>query len=301
MEPNYSLAPQAEDGGVPHPGLLLKNVYGLYSSRWGRWFCITAPTSLLAAAVLFIADQRIKAIFRGIPRSELENHWGEIAGVTLLRFGAFFLSWLLGCFALAAIATVVSGLDDDAGDTAWRNDSHQRAREHFGSLVLAALLTFCAFMAGIAVAGFVEFTAIRMVGWARFSRFNNVATLAGIVVVASVVSWLGTAIPLVVRGSTGVWAALKKSVELSNGYEGALFLLVVQSVAGSYVAWYMVYYGLRILAPGSFFFTVWGYWTVNVLAILAGATAEPPIFIGLSLLADPERLAASSQDSQHMA
>jgi hypothetical protein len=55
--------------------------------------------------------------------------------------------------------------------------------------------------------------------------------------------------PLIVAGNTGVWAALKKSVELSNGYEGGLFWLVVQSVAGSFVVVYATYYGLRLLLP----------------------------------------------------
>jgi len=306
VEPNYSLVPQVEDEGTPYPGLLLKNVYSLYRSRWGRWFSITAPTSLLAAAVLLIADQRIKAIFRSIPRSEFPlhlfpYHLAEIVEAGVVRYGSFFLSWLLGCFALAAIATVVSGLDDDDADAVWKHDSHQRAREHLGALVLVALITFCAFLAGLAMGAFVEGAAVKLVGWARFSRFRYSAVLAGTVVVASMVSWLGTAIPLVVRGSTGVWAAFKKSVKLSNGYEGALFLLVVQSVAGPYLAWYVVYYGLRILMPGSLFFTVWGHWTVVVLAVLAGAAADPPIFIAFSLLADPEKLRPSSLSAQEPA
>ncbi len=49
----------------------------------------------------------------------------------------------------------------------------------------------------------------------------------GSVIVASIVSWFGAAIPLVLRTKIGVWAALKRSVELSTGYEWALFLLFI--------------------------------------------------------------------------
>ena len=294
MDSNYSLAPQAEAVGVRRPRLLLKNVYSLYRNEFPRWFGITAPTSLLAAAVLWTADQRIKAISRSISPLEMKHHFAEIAGAMILRFGSFFLSWLLGCFALAAIATVVNRLDDEDVDSVWRHDSHQRARENFRALVLAALFTFSAFLAGMVVAALVELAAVRVMGWPHFSRFSYGVGLAAYVVIASIVSWFGMTIPIVIRGNDGVWGALKKSVELSNGYEGALFWLVVQSVAGSFVAWYATYYGLRLFFPTHLRYTLWYGWLVYIVAVLASAAVEPPIFIGFSLLADPERLNLSS-------
>ena len=75
----------------------------------------------------------------------------------------------------------------------------------------------------MAVVGFIVFAGIRLVGWSDFARFNYGVSLAGGVVVARIVCWLGMSIPLIVAGTIGVWAALKKSVELSNGYEGTLF------------------------------------------------------------------------------
>ncbi len=148
MDLNCSSVQPVEFGGVPRPGSLLRDVYSLYGGQFRRWFFITAPTSLLASVVLLMADQRIRAIYRSIPRGEIQYHWSEIAESYVLRFGGFFISWFLGCFALAAIATVVNDLDHDDSDEAWRSDSYQKAREHFGSLFLAALLTFCAFLTG---------------------------------------------------------------------------------------------------------------------------------------------------------
>jgi hypothetical protein len=145
-------------------------------------------------------------------------------------------------------------------------------------------------------AGFVEIAVARLMGLSHFLRFIYGAMLVGFVVVASIVSWLGAAIPLIVRGKTGVWPALKRSVELSTGYEGALFLLVVESVAGSFLAWhatYYAFYALRLL-PDHLRYTPWYGWVVNVVAVLASAAVEPPLFIGFSLLADPELLNESS-------
>jgi hypothetical protein len=287
VDPNYSTVQPVEPGSAPSPGLLLKSVYALYGSQFRRWFGITAPISFLATAVLLMAGRRISAIYGSIPRAELQYHWSEIAEATALRFGGFFISWFLGCFSLAVIATVVNGLDSDDNDGVWKSDSYQRAREHFGALLLAALVTFCVFLAGTVAVGFV-FAVIKVAGWSHFSRFNLVAVLIGYVVVASIVSWFGMAIPLILSDDVGVWAALKRSLKLSNGYEGFLFLLVVESMVGSYVAWYAAHYGLTFLFPAQIRYTTWYGWVVYLVAILASAAVQPPMFIGFSLLAANE-------------
>lgn len=294
MEANYSTAPPVDALGISRSRLLLTDVFSLYRNQFPRWFAITAPTSLLAAGVLWMADQQIRAIYRSISPLEMKYHPGVLAAAIALRFGSYFISWLLGCFAFAGIATVVNDLDSEDVDSVWRRDCHQRAREHFGGLVLAALFTFGSFGAGMAIEGLVISSVIRLVGWSHFARFNYAVSFVGAVVVASIVCWLGMSIPLIVAGNLGVWAALKKSVELSNGYEGALFWLVVQSVAGSFVAWYATYYGLRLLVPTDLRHTLWYGWLVYIAAVLASAAVEPPLFIGFSLLANPDQLKTSA-------
>jgi hypothetical protein len=158
---------------------------------------------------------------------------------------------------------------------------------------VAALITFCAFLAGMAISQFVLMAAYRVIGWHRVSRFTYVVELLVIITVASLVSWLGASIPLVLRG-TKLWAALKRSVELSSGYEGALLLLVVESVAGSFVAGYLTFYTLHFLVPSDLRHTPWYGRVLALVAALVSATVEAPLFIGFSLLADPEQLEASS-------
>ncbi|MGO9677407.1 MAG: hypothetical protein ACLPW4_09165 [Candidatus Sulfotelmatobacter sp.] len=294
MDLNYLAAQPVELGGVPRSRLLLKDVYGVCASQFHRWFVITAPTSLLASVVLLMADQRIRAIYGSIPLAELLHHPEVIAEATAFRYGSYFIGWFLGSFALAAIATVLSGRDVSGGEEAWRSDSYQRAREHFGPLLMAALLTFCAFLAGMAGIEFILSAVIRVVGWRHFSRFSTGAYLVGYVVVASIVSWFGMAIPLILSDDIGAWTALKRSVKLSNGYEGFLFLLVIESLVGSYVAWYAVHYGLTFLLPAQLRYTVWYGWLVYFVSVLAAAAVEPPMFIGFSLLASNEHAGSSS-------
>jgi len=286
---NYSSVQPVELGGVPRPGLLLNNVYGLYASQFRRWFVITAPMSLLASAALFTADEQVRAIYGSIPRGEIQYHSQEIAESYVLRFGSFFIGWLLGCFVLAAIATAVNRLGREDSDGVWKSDSYQQTREHYGPFFFAAVLTFCAFLAGMAAFGFVIFALIRVAGWAHFSRFKYGASLVGYVVVASIVSWFGMAIPLILSDDVGAWKALKRSVKLSNGYEGFLFLLVVESIAGTYVAWYAVHYGLPFLFPPILRQAAWYGWLVYFVSVLASAAVQPPMFIGFSLLAANER------------
>jgi hypothetical protein len=131
------------------------------------------------------------------------------------------------------------------------------ARDRFGALLGVALITFCAFLVGQGLALFVEFVMFRATGWAHFQRFNYGAVGAGYVVVAGIVSWFGMAIPLILLGDAGAWTALKRSWKLSNGYEGPLFFLVVESMAGSYVAWYAVPLGVRFLFPPHLQYTTW--------------------------------------------
>jgi lysylphosphatidylglycerol synthetase-like protein (DUF2156 family) len=185
---NHTSVQPVKLGRVPRPRLQLKHVYAIYTGQFRRWFGITAPTSVLAAVVVLLADQRVRAIYRGIPIREIQYHWGEISETYVLRLGSFFISWFLGCFALAAIATAVNGLDADNSDDVWRRDSYQSAREHFGALLLTALLTFCAFLAGMAVIGFVMFALIKVAAWSHFARFNLVASVIGYAVIASIVS-----------------------------------------------------------------------------------------------------------------
>jgi hypothetical protein len=285
MDLTCSGAPRSQTGlGKPNPSL--HHVFQLYRQHFWRWFCITAPTSIIAALALLLTNQEADAMLASIPRLELAHHWAEITWAAALRFGAFFVAWFLGCFALAAIATIVSGLDEDEGPSAWRSDSFQRAREHFLKLLGVAILTFCASLLGMAAMGIVDVAASRLVGWPRIARYNFLVSQLGYLIVAGVVCSYGLAIPLVIRGRVGAWAALKRSVKISNGHEGFLFLLVLESLAGSYVSWYAAHYGIALLAPAFVLNTAWYGWIVYFASILAAAAVEPPMFIGFSVLAD---------------
>lgn len=288
MDTNYVLPLHADAPESRRPAFLLKTVYRVYRERFGTWFAIIAPTSLVAAATLIIVDYRTREIYHSIPRGEISHHKADIVEIGLLRFAGFFFSWLLGCFALGAISSEINAdaeKEEDKGP--WKHDAHQQTRQHFGQVLSIACLSFFAFLVGLALAQVVEFAAGKTLGHQRFGPFAYWAGVAGYIVVASIASWLGAAVPLVVKGDCSVWAALKTSIALSSGYEGAFLWLVLQSVLGSYAGWYLTHYLAGALLPHAILHTVLGYWSVIAAAVLASAAADPPIFIAFSLLANP--------------
>lgn len=294
MDVSYPPQQPFEVGGISHWRRFLNNVFILYRQQFRRWFAITAPTSLIASVVLVVTDRQIREIFSHVPRYQIP-HLVDLAESFALRFGGFFIAWLLGAFALGAIATAVNNLDP-TDDEVWRHESHQRTREHFGGVFVIALFAFCMFLLGIAAIGIVMLAIVKVIGWPHFYRFNYASWFVGLTLVAGIVSSFGMAIPLILRGNIGTWAALKRSVKLSNGYEGSLFLLVIQSVVGSYLAWYAALYGLALVVPPYLRRTDWYGWVVALVAVLAAAAVEPPLFIGFSLLAEESsQLTAAAQ------
>ena len=122
-----------------------------------------APTSLFAGLVLLWAERQAKAILRTIPSHEISHHWDTVVETLALRFGSYFVIWFLGCFALAAVASIVNSVQDESDGTAWIPDRHQRAREHLGAVFVAALITFIAFLIGMALSQFVLLAAGRAI------------------------------------------------------------------------------------------------------------------------------------------
>ena len=300
MDPNYSQVLQAEVE-IAQPGLFLKKVHVSYRGQFWQWFGIMAPTSLLAGIVLMLADSKIRSMFAGMRFGDYARHPGQIALALVLRYGAYYLSWFLGCFALAAIAGVVNRLNEGDDEANWKHDSYQNAREHLRELLLLGMITFLAFLVILGGLETVGIAAARLMGWARFSRINYAWSMTSVVVGGSIVSWLGIAIPLSVKNDISVMAALKRSVKLSAGYERALFLLVVESVAGGLLAWYVVLHGAPWVIPSSWRYGAWYGWFLNLAGVLASAAVDPPLFIGLSLLANREQLARSLPGTEQAA
>lgn len=284
MEPSYPSLQQAEEIKPAGFSPLFTRVQRIYLQQFREWFAITAPTSIAAAVVLVQAENKIREMhLSGPPWFGLGNP-GVLVETFGLRFGSYFLAWFLGCFALAAIATVVSRLDGEEQDAPLR-DSHERAREHLGKIFQAAVATFIALLIAGAILELGIGTVIKVVGRRHFSGYTYSATVIGAFILVGIVSRLGMAIPLVVRGDIGVWAALNESLKIGERHKGFLYLLLIQSVVGSYAGWYAVDYVLLLL-PDSVKLTAWYGWGVVLLSAVASAALQPPMYIGFSLLAE---------------
>jgi hypothetical protein len=298
VDPIYSHALSVENISTPQPRALLENVHAIYRTQFRRWFAIMAPTSVLGGAVLLLTTQRINAILRTIPRGEIPTLANAVT-ISTLRACSLFLIWLLGCFALAAIAIAInaeSETESEDDQQVWKHDSYERAREHFGAIFLVAVITLCAFLVGVIGLAFVEIAALKISSAARASHLWRTFGYVGFVIVASIVAWLGAAIPLIVKKDFRVGAALKRSIELSSGYEGALFLLTLESVLGSFIAWYVVTYAMRAVIPVQMQYAQWYGYLLNLVGVLASAAIESPLFIGFSLLADVPNISTRHND-----
>lgn len=285
MEQEYPSLPQVEEIKPEEFSPLFTKVQRIYIGQFREWFGITAPTSVVAAVVLVLADREIRELYSSIHDFYEILQPTRLVETFLLRFGGYFCAWFLGCFALAAIATVVGRLDGEEEDAPLR-DSHQRAREHLGAIIKVAVATFIAIVVGMAILGIGFAVITKVVGYRHISALTfYVLDITGTVVVSGIVSRFGMAIPLVVRGDIGVGAALNESLKIGERHKGFLYLLVIQSVVGSYVGWYAVHYML-LLVPDSIRFTGWYGWGALIVSALASAAVSPPMFIGLSLLAE---------------
>jgi len=294
VDTNLASLQPANDAGVPQIGPLFRKVQQVYLGQFRRWFGITAPTSVVAAVIFGLAGQWVGRTLASIVPERFFYHRTELIEIALLGLGSFFAAWLLGSFALGAVATIVGNLRGEQ-DGPWVHDSHERARERFGTIFWIALLTYALLLIGFGCVWIVNAALTKIFGAASFARHATSIGLVEWVVVASLVSWFGMAVPLALRDNTGAWRSLQKSLELADGYQGFLLLLVLESVVGSYVAWYVTQYVVRLLP--SMWFGSWYVWAELVAGALASAAVQPPLFIGLSLLAVPEgRTQASEAD-----
>lgn len=264
-------------GNVTPPSTheLLGETYKLYRASLGRWFGITAPASLLVTTILVIADQNVRSFYRSDP-----------ALAILVRFGAFFLAWLFGCLTLGAVATgvndIVTGVEENSD---WLGDGYQRARECLRPIALIAAFTLVALLFGMVLISLLAFALVRTVGRSHFGTALYWGMLVGVLMVAWLLSRFGMAIPLVIGKSIGGWRALKESVELSRGNSGYLFLLVAESVAGSFVASLAIRYAFELLRLPNAVGAGWLPWIYYPAVALASASVQPPMFIGFSVLA----------------
>jgi hypothetical protein len=89
----------------------------------------------------------------------------------------------------------------------------------------------------------LDIVLMRTVDRAYLRGASYWAALFGYLVVASVLSRFGTAIPLLIREPVSAWHALNMSVRLTRGHSGYLIVLAVESVAGSFLASLAIRYG----------------------------------------------------------
>lgn len=95
LDTNYYLQPQPSRS--PRSQDLLRRTYQLYRTNFRTWLAITAPASILATAVVIMADDKVRAISYAVSPRDYVDGWREMLEAFLIRYGAYFLAWLSGC------------------------------------------------------------------------------------------------------------------------------------------------------------------------------------------------------------
>jgi hypothetical protein len=223
-------------------------------------------------------------IYHRLPKGiAMLEHRGEIAESVLFRVAGYFFAWFVGCFALGAISSALRSLNQPQDDADFLRDGYREARAHLLPLFAVASTTFAIALAGYAaivlggaaagIAGKEHAVATSYIG----------ATLIAILVLA-VLSWFGMAIPAVLGEKLYAWPAIKRSLKLTDGYEGYLLFLVLESVLASYSGYYLLRYAVGLLLSRYSLNWDWMQWLVFGVAIAVSAAVQPPMYIGFSLL-----------------
>jgi hypothetical protein len=137
---------------------------------------------------------------------------------------------------------------------------------------------------GFGVILFVDVVLVRQADRSHSLSLGYWVAVVGVLIVSYVLSWFGMAIPLALQEEISGWQAMKLSLGISNGYEGYLFVLLLESLGGSYFAALALHYGFRLLGLGHLRGD-WLGWVALSASAIASAAVQAPMFIGFTVLA----------------
>jgi hypothetical protein len=264
-------------------GEFLRLVYSTYRKNFWTLYRLAIPAAIFA---LLINNGRVyvgRELMRGIARfSPIPTRVLFALGVWNLS--TFFLAWFLQTFAFAAICATVSGVSTT--NETLNSDGYARARDRVNSVLYVAFATYLRFVVLFAIAMYLilpaAFRILPQSLWANpWLAYAESAVV--VLMIAAAIMGHAFAIPIVVITGTTGHDAMKTSWRMSDGHEGQLFRLIVESffagALGAYAASWALYFLLhRVDLHG------WAGWMTAVVTTLVGAAAEIPMFLGFSLL-----------------
>ena len=299
---NYAVVPAFDQR--PSAWSLLHQVYHMYRDHHRKFAAITIPAALFAAFVLSLSrSEAVYLAHEALVHQELLYSRLHLVETQAAEILGYFLSWFFGCFAFAATADGVRALLEPGPDEIDVADAYSKARQRIGAIFVFAVLTFSI----AAVGSIASFRIAAHLAFGTVNRNFSVPVLwilgtGCCLVVYAFLTRYALAIPKLMDSQVGIWAAMKSTVTLTDGYDGYLFLLTVESIVGTAIGAYVgAEFAILALQRTSLAQADWTPWVIVFTAALGSAFVQPPMFIGFSLLyleqtreRDPRPIASAS-------
>lgn len=290
-------------------GELLDRVFTIYRRHLSTFVGIMAVPSLfnLALALCILVLQHLNGGMLLKPPSPESNFNPEdfikpvlqIAGATIVFMLIYWVAYML---ALGAATTVVA--DIYAGREVGIGSAYGKARGHIGRLLLLAVLWMLVIVApGVLVIG---------VGTGLAAAWRSPVLVAFVMIfgmigffIVSVLLFLRYAVsaPTLMLERVSAWGAMRRSVALTRGFLGRVFLVFLVAALMAYTAIMLLQLPFNLASAIAGKTTNTGFWLdlVGAVAGTIGHTLTAPVLvIGVGVLYYDFRVRKEALDLQVM-
>ena len=271
-------------------GELFDRAFTLYRRNLWLFVGVTAVPAVFALVITLLM-QAVQHVSMQSALAGAEQGAQAIATIVWLVAGMFVVMvvyWVVYMVALGATTFAVSELY--VGRPATVSQAYGRMRGHIGALVVLLMIIgvrlFLVTLAAVAVVAFSS-GALSLI----HPALAVIALAAGMVLLFLAVSFMmlryGVAVPALVLEDLKPGQAVKRSIELTKGRLGRVFLLVLCATMVTYAALTLFqgpfWIGAMMVGPD----TAQGFW-LNVVGAIAGTIGTtfttPFMIIGLALI-----------------
>jgi hypothetical protein len=290
-------------------GELLDRVFSLYKRHLSTFVGIMAVPSLfnllLALATLTLQHLRGGPLFtpgQRLDSPELLTSILQIFGLILVAIVIYWVAYMLAVGAITvAIAEIYAGRDIGIGG------AYARARQQLGRLLLLALLWWLVIaVPSIVIIGIGAGFAIAM-GRSSAAIIGILFVFIGMLALFALSIFVSlrfaVSAPVLVLEGVSVTAALRRSVFLTRGFLGRVFVLVLCAALVAYTSIMLFQMPFNVASALAGKFSTAGFWLDMAGAICGtiGQTLTAPIMvIGVAVLYYDFRVRKEALDLQLM-
>lgn len=291
-------------------GELLDRIFSLYRRHLWVFVGIMAIPSLMALAMALFVPSLQQPFPAG---AEQAPDPAQVAGfVGTFVAGILIMSvvyWMVYAIALGATSFAVSEIH--LGGTATVRGAYQRMRGKIWRLIdvtfsvmLRAFGLFMLIMLGtVALATSVGALVGSVLGTLAASLLMVVGMVGGMVLTVWIVLGYGVAIPAAVLENIRAREALKRSMFLTRGHRGKVFLIVLLTAVVTYAAMFLFqgpFWAVSFLTAAKGHPSLLLTYLTAISGTVAGAFVGPLMMIGLALLYFDLRIRKEAFDLQLM-